>query len=109
MTDVTDWTPEACTLPTAARPLRHAEFGALFATALRDVTAVSPTRLRMRFDATAGTEITRLTEAESACCSFFAFTIGKPTNGLITVDVDVPQSRADGLDGLAAHARAARR
>ncbi|WP_245718914.1 hypothetical protein [Micromonospora rhizosphaerae] len=38
-----DWVPEACTLPTAERPLRVAEFDELFATALRGQTRLSPT------------------------------------------------------------------
>ena len=42
--------PGACTLPTAERPLRLAEFDDLFATALRGQQRLSPTRLRLRLD-----------------------------------------------------------
>jgi hypothetical protein len=44
------WVPEACTLPTAERPLRLAEFDQLFATALREQQRLSPTVLRWVID-----------------------------------------------------------
>ncbi|MFC7479812.1 hypothetical protein ACFQX7_06905 [Luedemannella flava] len=43
----TAWAPEACTLPTAERPLRLAEFDALFATAAHEGERLSPTHLRL--------------------------------------------------------------
>ena len=45
-----EWVPEACTLPTAERPLRRAEFDDLLATALRDQQRLSSTLLRWRLD-----------------------------------------------------------
>ena len=49
--------PDACTLPTVDRPLRLAEFDDLFATAVRDVTAVTQTRARLRLTGAAGLEV----------------------------------------------------
>ncbi|ADD45015.1 hypothetical protein [Stackebrandtia nassauensis] len=99
-----NWTPEACTLPTAQQPLRIAEFTSLFVDSLRTVERVAPTRLRLRLDASARDRAVRLTEAESACCTFFTFTISDPTNGQITVDIDVPAAHTEVLDSLAAQA-----
>jgi hypothetical protein len=99
------WVPAACTLPTAERPLRLAEFDALFATALRGQQRLSPTRLRWRLDPAAEHTARDLTARESACCSFFTFTFA-PADGDLRLDVDVPASQADMLDALAARATA---
>src|SRR5690348_16526591 len=64
---------DACTLPTAERPLRLAEFQTLFATALRGQERLSPTHLRWRIDPAAESTARDLTARESECCSFFAF------------------------------------
>jgi hypothetical protein len=99
------WAPEACTLPTVERPLRLAEFDALFATAVRSVDAVGPTHARMRLTGPAGLAATvgDLTRRESACCSFFSFTLtGEPADEgeALSLDVRVPDRYADVLDAL---------
>ena len=99
---MTDWTPAACTLPTAARPLRLAEFDALFAAAVRGVDRPGPTRLSLTLaDAPGRAEQVRdLTAREGACCSFFAFdlTAGDP----MRLDISVPPAHRVVLDALAA-------
>jgi hypothetical protein len=67
-----DWAPEACTLPTAQRPLRVAAFDDLF-TAVRRSQRPRPTRLDLvlpRAVEAAGRDLAR---RESECCSFFTF------------------------------------
>jgi hypothetical protein len=101
--------PDACTLPTAERPLRLAEFDALFATAVRQVDTVGPTRARMRLTGKAGLAATvrDLTARETGCCSFFTFTVTpEPADAgeALTLDVEVPQRYADVLASLAERA-----
>ena len=107
MTD--EWVPvEACTLPTAEQPLRVAEFDALFAAGLLAVDRRGPTwlRLRLRADAGVADRAADLTARESACCSFFAFEIAT-VGPEVLVDVRVPDSRCEVLDGLERRAQAA--
>ncbi|GAA5179871.1 hypothetical protein GCM10023322_10870 [Rugosimonospora acidiphila] len=98
--------PQACTLPTAAQPLRVAEFDELFATAVRGQRRLSPTVLRWELDPAAESAARDLTERESSCCSFFAFTLATAT-GQLLLDVRVPPAYVDVLDGLAARAEPA--
>jgi hypothetical protein len=96
-----EWVPtEACTLPTAEQPLRVAEFDALFASALRGVERQAPDRLRLVLDAAAATSARELVARESDCCSFFDFRF-TPADDRLLLDVRVPASRTDVLDGLA--------
>jgi hypothetical protein len=97
--------PDACTLPTAERPLRLGEFDTLFATAVRQVDVVTPTHARMRLAGPDGLEATvrDLTARETACCSFFTFTITPGDEGL-TLDIEVPPQYADVLAALAGRA-----
>ena len=104
--------PDACTLPTAAQPLRLAEFDALFTAAVREVTTVSPTHARMRMAGPAGLEATirDLTARETQCCSFFTFTLTRQSaveGEALVLDVVVPAGYADVLASLAARASAA--
>ena len=46
--------PDACTLPTAERPLRLAEFDDLFATAVRAVEPLDARHVRMSLTGPAG-------------------------------------------------------
>lgn len=110
MTDV----PDACTLPTAARPLRLAEFDALFASALRGQERLDPRHLRMTLAGEQGLEATvrDLAARETACCSFFDFTITATsdpagTGERVTVDIAVPAAQTAVLDALAERARLA--
>jgi hypothetical protein len=101
------WVPEACTLPTAERPLRLAEFDDLFATALRGQQRLSPTRLRWRLDPAAEPTARGLTARETECCSFFTFTFA-PADCAVQIDVEVPGAHVDVLDALAERAAAER-
>jgi hypothetical protein len=98
--------PDACTLPTAERPLRHAEFGALFATAVRWVDRAGPAHARMRMTGPVGLAATvrDLTARETGCCPFFTFTVSpEPADEgeALILDVEVPAQYADVLDSLA--------
>jgi len=106
MTDQLDWVADdACTLPTAERPLRVAEFDALFAERLVRVERKSPNSARIEL--TSGAETVALaqdlTERETSCCSFFSFSVSS-TDDATTIEVDVPTSRADVLEALVARA-----
>ncbi len=95
--------PDACTLPDAERPLRVAEFDALFRRALRAIGRVDETSVRMTL---AGDEallpaVDDLTARETECCSFFRFTITQLGNGVLELDVAVPPAHVGMLDGLA--------
>jgi hypothetical protein len=97
--------PDACILPTAERPLRLAEFGALFATSLRRVEPVTPTQVRMRLAGPAGLEaaVRDLTARETECCSFFTFTVtleAADEGEAVTLDIKVPPPYADVLASL---------
>jgi hypothetical protein len=104
--------PDACTLPTAARPLRLAEFDDLFATAVRRVEPVTTTHTRLWLTGPAGLEATvrDLTTRETRCCSFFTFTVApKSADGgeALTVDIEVPVQYADVLTSLTERASTA--
>jgi regulator of RNase E activity RraA len=101
--------PDACTLPTAARPLRLAEFDALFAGALDEVRQVDPTHARLRLSGPAGLAATvrDLSARETRCCSFFAFTVtaeSAPDGDVVVLDVEVPAEHAGVLASLAQRA-----
>ncbi|MGC1212108.1 MAG: hypothetical protein WA890_12685 [Micromonospora sp.] len=102
--DEEGWVPEACTLPTVHRPLRVAEFDDLFRTALRRQWRLSPTELRWELEAGAEAAVRELTARESACCSFFDFTVAAAAAGTVRVDVRVPPAYVAVLDALAGRA-----
>jgi hypothetical protein len=101
-----EWVPPGCTLPLAERALRVAEFDQLFASALRSVHRFGADTARLVFDAAAEPATLALTARESDCCSFFTFTITRAGDRML-LDVTVPPAKADVLDALVAHARAA--
>jgi hypothetical protein len=99
------WVPDACSLPTAERPLRLAEFDDLFATAVRRVEPVTPAHARLHL--TGGTRLAAtvrdLTARETQCCSFFRFTAspGTATEGeALILDIEVPAQFTDVLAAL---------
>lgn len=98
-------TTDACTLPTAERPFRLAEFDTLFAESVRRVDRLSEVEVRLQLAGSPGLRdrVADLTERESSCCSFFDFHLDGDDDGL-TLDVAVPAIRRDVLDGLATRA-----
>ena len=103
------WAPDACTLPTAERPLRLAEFDQLFRDAVRGADRVSAQHLRLHLAGDAQIEQTArdLTARESSCCSFFAFALSRSGPDALTLDVRVPAAHVDVLDGLTDRAASA--
>jgi thioredoxin len=102
------WVPgDACTLPSADRPLRMAEFDDLFATAVRAVDRIDPTRLRLRLDPRpeVAARTADLAVRETDCCGFFTFTL-TATDEQLALEVTVPNDRSAVLDGLVARATA---
>ena len=96
-----EWVPDACTLPTAERPLRVAEFDDLFAGALRDIARVTPTTLHMRLDRPAEATARELTARETECCSFFTFDFLPADDHTVTLAVSVPAAQTAVLDAIA--------
>ena len=111
-----DWVPvDACTLPTAEQPLQVAEFDTLFAAALREVHRppgiATRARLLLAGDEGLGDRVQHLADAETASCSFFAFTLTPLSGGdgtTLALDVEVPAAHADVLTGLVRRAERAR-
>ena len=97
-----DWAPAACTLPTASRPLRLAEFDALFAGHLQQVHRIDAGRLRLTL--TPGAQVAgtaaALAARETACCSFFTFEL-TITDGTLHLAVSAPSAHSDVLAALA--------
>jgi hypothetical protein len=109
MTPDAGWAPvDACTLPTPERPLREAEFDALFAAHLRSCARPAQTSLRLSLDGGPGVEATtrEILARETSCCSFFEFDLVRASD-LLVLDVRVPAARVEVLDGLARRADAA--
>ena len=107
MSDDLAWVDaQACTLPTVERPLRLAEFDAVFADHLVEVMEVSATGAALHF--TGGVDLSAtladLTARESQCCSFFEFEL-TDSNDSVRLDVNVPPAHADILTALVERAR----
>ncbi|MDH2416492.1 hypothetical protein [Nocardioides sp. CER19] len=98
-------TTEACTLPTAERPLRLAEFDALFASSARSVVRRD---LEVQIHLTGAEGLLEsardLAERETACCSFFTFAV-EGTDDDFTMSISAPRERRDILDALATRAK----
>ena len=101
------WAPEDCTLPSAERPLRAAEFNELFEHAVIGAERLGPGRLRLtlRRDRQVAAKAAELAAAETECCSFFTFTLAVANDSLL-LDITVPPARVSILDALAAQAGA---
>ncbi|GEL22077.1 hypothetical protein PSU4_10310 [Pseudonocardia sulfidoxydans NBRC 16205] len=69
------WAPDSCTLPTAERPLREAEFDVLFARAVEPPRRESPTRLLVPLPSGDAGAARHLAARESDCCSFSTFDV----------------------------------
>ncbi|WP_406495295.1 hypothetical protein OHB06_32620 [Streptomyces sp. NBC_01604] len=101
------WVPQSCTLPTVERPLRVAEWDALFSERLTSLSRPQPLRLRLDLADGEGVEerVRALVEGESGCCSFFTFT-ATPGEDLISLDISVDPAHEAVLDALAARTAA---
>jgi len=99
------WAPDACTLPTAERPLRAAEFDELFATSVRRVVRSTSTSLHLGLEATAevAARAADLTVRETGCCSFFTFVL-TATGGELSLGIEVPEHQFAVLDAIEARA-----
>jgi hypothetical protein len=102
--------PDSCTLPTAERPLRVADFDRFFAGSVRAVGRPEPARLRLELEPGPQTaaRAAELAAAEASCCSFFTFVLTVTGQGL-TMDITVPAPHTSVLDGLTDLAETARR
>jgi hypothetical protein len=97
---------DECTLPTAERPLRVAEFDDLFGASPREVTRVGPTHLRLLLTGPEGlrAKVEDLAARENECCSFFSFTVTEPAAEMVSLEIEVPPTHVAVLDGLAERA-----
>jgi hypothetical protein len=100
--------PEMCTLPSAERPLRLAEFEELFRGSVRRAEVVSPVRARVWMSGPAGlgASVRDLAARESQCCSFFTFTVtpgggGGAVGEELVLDVQVPAAHTEVLAAFA--------
>jgi hypothetical protein len=102
------WASDSCTLSTAGRRLRQAEFGELFAETVAAIERPEPTRLRLHLQP--GPQVAAraagLAAAETACCSFFTFALTAAAGSLV-LDVTVPVAQLPVLDALTERATAA--
>ncbi|MBV7703102.1 hypothetical protein NOVA_10015 [Nocardia nova] len=96
-----DWVPPACTLPTAEKPIRVAEFDRFLAEAVRAVRRPGPHRLDLILAADAEPRARDLAARESSCCSFFAFDFGATEEGSV-LSIVVPPAYTAVLDAFAA-------
>ena len=99
------WAPQACTLPASERPLRAAEFDALFAEAVTSVERLAPGRVRLDLRAEPGMagRAAELAATETGCCSFFTFAL-TATGGALALEIGVPDRHIEVLDVLTARA-----
>ncbi|MGW9169798.1 hypothetical protein ACWGPP_19270 [Agromyces sp. NPDC055657] len=102
------WVPQACSLPTAQRPLRVAEFDRLFAESVLGLTRVNLTRLDVELKAAAADRARDLAVRESACCSFFTFSFVKGVPNVV-MRIEVPAAQTAVIDSLAARVDAVTR
>jgi hypothetical protein len=99
-----DWAPDACTLPTAERPLRVAEFGDLFSFVVH-AERRDPQRLELVLRRIVEAPARDLARRESECCSFFTFEFENVGADLV-MRIGVPAEHAAVLDALEARAAA---
>jgi hypothetical protein len=98
-----DWAPDACTLPTAERPLRVAEFDDLFTFVVR-AQRREPQRLDLVLRRIVEAQARDLARRESECCSFFTFefeSIGDDSDDVV-MQIGVPREHVEVLDALEA-------
>jgi len=100
---------QACTLPTEAQPLRVREFDALLATAVRSARRIGPLTLRVDLLPTpeVAATVANLLVRETACCSFFTFTM-VAADGSLELEISVLSKQAAVLDAIHEQIRAVR-
>jgi hypothetical protein len=103
-----------CTLPAAAQPFRLMEFDELFRSQIRPPRRIDAHRVEFTFANASGlhAHVSDLVTRESACCSFFEFTINPHAQDATDQDhvvlrVGVPPSRDEVLEALTERAFAA--
>jgi hypothetical protein len=102
-----------CTLPTAAQPIRVKKFDELFRYQVSQPRRIGPHRVEFSFPSADGLSaqvsdlVSDLVARESACCSFFEFTIETVDQDRLVLRVGVPASRVDVLQALTDRAAAA--
>ena len=94
-----DQAPEACTLPTFARPLRIVEFADLFASAKSKFVRNSATRATLALPLDALDQARALAARETACCSFFSFRV-EQAGDHTHMTIEVPAHYADVLTAM---------
>jgi arginine repressor len=96
------WAPTACTLPTAEQPLRIAEFEALFADHVQQVSRQGATTVLLTLSGgpQAAAEAADLAARETGCCSFITFDL-RITDGTVTLAVRAGDGHADVVAALA--------
>ena len=95
-----DWAPDACTLPTAERPLRVAEFDDLFTFVVR-AERRGPQQLDLVLRSIVEGPARDLARRESECCSFFTFEF-ESIDGDLVIHIGVPPEHVAVLDALEA-------
>ncbi|HYR15256.1 MAG TPA: hypothetical protein VEQ67_13695 [Mycobacterium sp.] len=95
-----DWAPDACTLPTAERPLRVAEFDDIFTSVVR-AERQDPTRLDLEVPRAVEAAARDLARRESDCCSFFTFEFESAGDN-VPMHIGVPRERVEVLDAIEA-------
>lgn len=99
-----DWARDACTLPTAERPLRVAEFDDLFTFVVR-VKRRAPERLDVVLRRIVEGPAHDLARRESECCSFFTFDFENVGDDVV-MHIAVPTEHVAVLDALEARVAA---
>jgi len=94
-----DWAPDACTLPTAERPLRVAEFDDIFTSVVR-AERQDPTRLDLEVPRAVEAAARDLARRESDC-SFLTFEFESAGDNVLT-HIGVPRERVEVLDAIEA-------
>lgn len=97
------WVPDACTLPTVNQPMRLAEFDDLLGADALGVRRVNEliVAIDLRPDPAVAARAADLAARESACCSFFAFTL-TIAEGKTILEIATPAAYARVLDALVA-------
>lgn len=93
--------PAECTLATAEQPLRITELQDVFEL-VRAVERPAPTRLLLTLQPAFGRadRVRNLAARESACCSFFNFTVCEEHDGVL-LEITVPPAQLGVLDAMA--------